>query len=285
MSSRWPPRIPSLGSGGGGPPPQIQDHFAPTIIVGNVPAGDPAIAQAAPFRYIPDPGDGTGIATGLAGLPVGGWLHIRRGTYTLSPAILPLSVAGVRVTGDGRSTLLVARPDDRRVFVMTNVAGRAPEVSHLSISLPEAIQGASGVALVDASASTEGRIQNVQVFSSTPGGDNPLESLLSIYRLGTEARLLDSYGTITTRNAAAPVAIVRVSGTRVLVQGGDYQGSDDGLVIDDQGSAIVSGNTFGAHASDAVRVEAGAATSLVVTNLLGGSPLNNLGGAEAAHNL
>lgn len=115
------------GGGGGG----TTDHFAPTIIVGNVLAGDPAVAQAAPFRYIPDPGDGSGIALALSEAVAlsAGVVHIRRGQYGLTdPAVFPLTVPpGVIVRGEGWGDIgsgvggtLIAAPLSvtQRMFVM-----------------------------------------------------------------------------------------------------------------------------------------------------------------------
>lgn len=102
MGSRWIPRITRPGTGGGSGPTGT-DHFAPAYIVGNVTQGDPAVAQVAPFRYIPDPGDGTGIEQALSEAALtGGVVYVRRGAYFLTEAISPLTVpSGVIMRGEG----------------------------------------------------------------------------------------------------------------------------------------------------------------------------------------
>lgn len=110
-SQRYEPEV-CFGVGGSSPPSGDQDRFAPKYIVGNVPAGDSAVAYSADgFRYIPDTGNGAGIASalGLAAISPGD-VWIRPGTYDFNlpdaPA-LPLAVpADVLVTGAGRTTVL-----------------------------------------------------------------------------------------------------------------------------------------------------------------------------------
>ena len=93
-----------FGSGGS----SGSDHFAPKYVVGNVPAGDPAVGSGPPFRYIPDPGDGSGIALALAeaGLAGGGDVHIRQGDYRLTGGQLDVP-ARTLVSGAGPSTRIV----------------------------------------------------------------------------------------------------------------------------------------------------------------------------------
>ncbi|NJN63446.1 MAG: hypothetical protein HC882_00280 [Acidobacteria bacterium] len=83
------------------------DRFAPRIIVGNVPAGDPNTDQSGAFRYIPDPGDGSGISTAITEantLAAGGDfvdIYLRPGLYDLEdgPTVLPTLGSGVRLYG------------------------------------------------------------------------------------------------------------------------------------------------------------------------------------------
>lgn len=110
--SRWPPRISQIG-GQPPPPPEVVDRFAPRYLVGNIPAGDLAVPQGAPFTYIPDAGDGAGIAAALAAAAVvPGDVWIRPGVYDLGAGAVtgPLSVpANVRVYGSGYTTVVRAR--------------------------------------------------------------------------------------------------------------------------------------------------------------------------------
>lgn len=142
------------GGGAGGPPGTQQVYFAPRIIVGNVLAGDSAVAYDTDgFTYIPDPGDGTGIEAALAALAlVGpGWIHIRRGEYDLaSGAVANLQVSdGVFISGDGETaTLILGRTDgDQTVFTFLGGGG----LRHIGIDVPSGDVGATGgsVILVD----------------------------------------------------------------------------------------------------------------------------------------
>ncbi|MGL4255619.1 MAG: hypothetical protein ACRCSL_04740 [Microbacterium sp.] len=120
----------STGGGSSGP-----DRFAPTIVVGNVPRGDSAVAYSQDgFTYIPDPGDGTGIAAAIAALnspgPIGGSIHIRRGIYDFneptSPA-LPLRVNGwVNIQGDGDYATQIYTPYTG-VPTLFRIGGAAPD--------------------------------------------------------------------------------------------------------------------------------------------------------------
>jgi len=140
------------GTGGGGP---SIDRFAPRIVVGNVPAGDSNVSQGAPFQYIPDPGDGSGLAAAITALAAtGGRIYVRRGTYTFggagSPA-LPLVVpSGVLIEGEsgggeggrGSSTNLVA-PGGATAQDMFQLSANAA-LERVRITVPANSGGAPG---------------------------------------------------------------------------------------------------------------------------------------------
>jgi len=135
---RFIPNIPQFGGGGGPPPPPVtpQDRFAPKYLVGNVQAGDSAVSYSTDgFVYIPDLGDGAGIALALTQPDGPGDVWIRPGTYDFgqggSPS-MPLTIpAGTRVQGSGNTTTLIARTvGDQGVFVLA--AGGAGTDSALS---------------------------------------------------------------------------------------------------------------------------------------------------------
>lgn len=109
-----------FGSGGS----SGSDHFAPKYVVGNVLAGDPAVGSGPPFRYIPDPGDGSGIALALTQPNGPGDIWIRPGTYTLAAA-LPAVPAGVLVRGSGRDTTIIVglSAGDQGVFALSAGSG------------------------------------------------------------------------------------------------------------------------------------------------------------------
>lgn len=103
------------------------DKFAPRYIVGNVPAGDPATPQTGPFRYIPDPGDGTGLALAVAESSVNpGPIYVRPGTYDwdAGPLAGPLTVGdGVLIQGAGSGvTFLVGSTGaDQGVLILAGL--------------------------------------------------------------------------------------------------------------------------------------------------------------------
>lgn len=95
-------------------------RFAPKYLVGNVLAGDSNVAGSANgFYYIPDPGDGSGIALALTQPDGPGDVWIRPGDYTRTvpdPLTIP---AGVRVQGAGpRTRILRTGTLDNGVFVL-----------------------------------------------------------------------------------------------------------------------------------------------------------------------
>jgi len=216
--------------------PAAADHFAPTLVVGNVIAGDPAAAQAAPFQYVPDPGDGTGIAAALAAVPAGGgWVHIRRGTYTLAAGVLPLTLpSGCRVTGDGPgATILVARADDRRVFAV-GVGAANCELSEIGFTLPAAAVGAAGLTMIDTIDGQHVRLVNLHVHG--PGtAFSADESLTSVIRADLDTLVQQCRISAMPHTPNASLACIRIAGSghnsRILenfVEGSDYQIFADG---------------------------------------------------------
>jgi hypothetical protein len=159
----------SCCEGGGGPPSQIQDHFAPKYIVGNVLAGDPAVAQGAPFVYIPDMGDGSGIALALTQPSGAGDVWVRPGTYDLGlGAAGPLVVPdNVRVYGSGATTNIIGKTTgDQGVFVL----GKNSQLRDLDVVVPASDTG-SVVSVAAVRSIGAEQIENVSVtFASAPGG-------------------------------------------------------------------------------------------------------------------
>lgn len=95
--------FPSGGGGGG----LSQDRFWPRYLVGNVPAGDSNTPYSVSgFDYIPDVGNGAGLAAALAAaVNDPGIVGVRRGTYDLNAPGAPAGVlsvpAGTSVVGMG----------------------------------------------------------------------------------------------------------------------------------------------------------------------------------------
>lgn len=228
--AKWQIRVgnPLAGIPGGG-------VFAPTIVVGNVPAGDPAVAQAAPFEYIPDPGNGSGIATAFATLAAagtGGWIHIRRGIYdfgALGAPALPLTIAGFRVAGDGCGTLLRMSTLDRRLFLMTTVpavTGRGPELYDVGVDWTTAALGAVGTEVIDASGSFRAVLSNVEVIKSAGPVLNADESVTSIFRGGILTRFLNCRAQNVDGEAGLGVVAFRLAGPTGECQGCSVTGAN-----------------------------------------------------------
>jgi len=115
-------------------------------IVGNTAAGDPATAQAAPFVYIADPGDGSGIAQALAlAATTSGSIFIRRGTYAYAGSAAMTVPANVRVLGEGPNTLVTSSADDNCIFLLND----GSELGNMSLTHIVGI-AAKGTALVQA---------------------------------------------------------------------------------------------------------------------------------------
>jgi len=165
----------NVSGGGGG-----ADHFTPNVIVGNVPAGDPAAAQAAPFQYIGDPGDGTGIAAALAALPVGGGtVGVRPGTYTAPAA--PLTVpAGAKMFGGGVNTVLVAGGTSRQL--VRQLAGSVVQGFQLRVNAPPSGAAGTEIVLLDGDAI----LRDCLIYGGAGAGD-PLfaETLTGIVRVSS----------------------------------------------------------------------------------------------------
>lgn len=165
---RWPVRI-SGGTAGGGGGGAGADKFAPRIIVGNTPNGDPAVAQVAPFEYIPDPGDGSGIAQALSTIGFGGGeIYIRAGIYdfALGAIVGPLSIpAGVQVRGAGvgSTSIITAFVGDQGAFAMQNLTS----LSDMSIASPG---GGDATGLSEALVSTVGIVNISRVKLTANGG-------------------------------------------------------------------------------------------------------------------
>lgn len=229
-------------------PPPPGPTFGPssaTIVVGNVPAGDPTQGQPGAFGYIPDQGDGNGIREALEAVTAegGGLVHIRRGVYDFglvsSPA-LPLTIRGLRVQGDGCSTVLRMSTTDRRLFVLETGGpdgfnGAAPELVNIGIDWTVAAPGAVGTELLDAAGGAEvsarAVLQNIDIQKNLGGAFvgpilNPEESLTSIIRTGFGTQLSDCNVFNVDGTANLTVVVIRLSTgsavvSKVVVIGGN----------------------------------------------------------------
>lgn len=117
----WTPQ----SAGGGG-----ANYYAPTFIVGNTAQGDVAGTNC-------DFVDAAGIVSALAALPVtGGWVHIKRGTYTLT-SFLEITLSNTTVTGDGAATIIVPDATALPAFEMPAENSRLQNLAiRLSATVP-----------------------------------------------------------------------------------------------------------------------------------------------------
>lgn len=125
------------------------DHFAPKFLVGNALSGAPAQSQAGYFRYVPDLGDGTGIAlalTEMAALGFAADLFIQEGTYTRAVGLARFVVpANCRVIGDAVGGVnIVTNAVDDCIFQL----GAGASIERMTLTQRGAL-GAAGSALVE----------------------------------------------------------------------------------------------------------------------------------------
>jgi len=189
-----PPFGDRASSGGSGPtPPASVDRFEATIIVGNVPNGDPATAQTGAFAYVPDTGNGVGLATALSdaaasGLPTR--IRLRPGTYdfSLSGTGLPRTIpSNVTLEGSGEGVTIVAgRAASRAVFEVAENAN----LRDLTITLPNPAGNVSGARVVRLAQSAIAERVTIEVGDNTGTQDD--DSLRACFDLqGLYARVLD----------------------------------------------------------------------------------------------
>ena len=180
-------------TGGGGAP---QEYFAPKYVVGCTlaPYNDSATPYSTGgFYYIPDPGDGSGIATALSyatltdpAFKAAGDVWIRPGTYDLTQAGSPTTAfavpAGILVRGSGPSTVISGRlAGDQRVFTL----GATSELRDLRINVIGEYTGTGDGLIECGGASTSPSwIERVDVqLDNTSVGSSTIRA--AVYATGT----------------------------------------------------------------------------------------------------
>lgn len=219
-----------MGIDSGYLPGQLGDElFSPVIVVGNTPAGDPTLAQSLPFQYVPDPGDGSGIAIALTAAAGRGDVYVRPGTYDFSQAgspALPLNIpASVRLYGSGDGTVFLARADTRGLFVLSNRS----RLESVLITVPDAAVGATGTGLV---AGTLCYVENVIVDLPTGNAGGANESLTEIFQTTNGMTLTNirvgSTGGYRPSDVGGP-ALAAVGGQNLTLSGGEFNNVDVGV--------------------------------------------------------
>lgn len=155
------------------------DHFGPRWVVGNELAGDPNVAQLGAFRYVPDPGDGTGIATALTEATAAGRgdILVRSGVYTLPSGTATYQIPpNVTLRGAGWETIIVGADDQRAVFRVE----QGGTLADLKITMPAPTEAPTGDLVVELAGSSTGNAtaQNVYVDASLGEALGTLDSLI-----------------------------------------------------------------------------------------------------------
>ena len=187
-----PPFGDRASTGGSGPtPPASTDRFEASILVGNTPNGDPATAQAAPFRYLGDPGDGSAIVTAIAEAALSGdptRIFLRPGTYSLAAGDLPLVLpSNVTLEGSGEGVTILAGTALAREVLQI---GEGANARDFSVTLPNPTAGATGARVVRLAESAIVERVTVTVGDNTGVQDD--DSLRACFDAqGLYARVLD----------------------------------------------------------------------------------------------
>jgi hypothetical protein len=142
----------------GGGPPSSTDHFARRYIVGIAGAGYPAVPQAAPFVYVPEPGDGSGLEAALALAAVNpGDVYVTAGAIALGGAVVaPLVIpAGCHVYGAGVGATSItgfSGAVDQGIFRLAGFGSGLSDLSLVGGSPDNPAPLGSSAALVDLAA-------------------------------------------------------------------------------------------------------------------------------------
>ena len=221
------------------------DKFAPKYLVGNIPAGDSATAYSSGgFVYIPDPGDGSGIASALSSASIVlGDVWIRPGLYDFGSGgvATPLTVPpGCRVQGAGViATTLRARPfGDQGIFVLPPNLGGNPGVQSIR-DMELQVPSASGSGLGSES------VILVQ------GGGAVLNGLLIGYNTDAQSTLRNGILVNTAGNITIPqtsIESISISPTGSTIQPGNISATSGIKVVEGQVAArntLVLGGDIG----------------------------------------
>lgn len=153
------------------------DHFAPRYLVGNALAGAPAVAQAGYFRYVPDPGDGSGIALAIAEAIIDrGDVWIGPGTYTYTGATRMIVPSYCRVRGAGAgATTIISSATDNAIFELAIGAS----LEHLSLTHSGTVPATSSALVVTQGPAVEISHVTFDLTLAAPGGTLTAAVLLS----------------------------------------------------------------------------------------------------------
>jgi|694.fasta_scaffold17096_10 hypothetical protein len=300
MSYRsWEPNaigsiVPPFGGSGGGPPPPPAgpDRFAPKYLVGNVPAGDSNVVYSSGgFFYLPDPGDGSGIAAALAAaVLVAGDVWIRPGIYNLGSGsvVTPLVVPTYcLVRGAGEATQILGKASvDQGVF---RLFGAGSGLRDLRIEAPPAAEPTAGsiavVSVVNARCSVQGCVVAVSADAASA-------LLYGIDAQGSAANITNNR--IISNGTNASGVPLRLSGGAAAASGNAIAASAAdvaAIFIASSENACTSNvcNLGAAPTTAAIVLAAGADNNIVLGNVCRTTPSvdDTAGGVgnEVAHNI
>jgi hypothetical protein len=200
VGSRYEIHLSAGGGGSGPPPPGSVDHFAPKYLIGNIPNGDDAVPyNTAGFMYIPDPGDGMGIALALTQPNGPGDLWLRPGLYdlgagsTAAPLVIP---PGIVVKGSGPTTVVRSKASgDQGVFRIDGSlpTGKFSTLRDMRVESVAEVSGGVSTALIRCTdpatiedvevilvASAEGSLRDAIQFESSTGSPLPPSRLSNV---------------------------------------------------------------------------------------------------------
>lgn len=224
---------PTTGGSGTG-----TDRFAPLVIVGNTLEGDPAAAYTTDeFHYVPDTGNGAGIATALTFLGAnGGRIYIKRGNYNFNNAGGPAAALSVPsstiIQGEGvTSTTITGLNAGSQGIFSLDPSAQVLDMTLVSGNADAAGTGLSGVI----QGRQQGILRNLEIFVSC-SATGALRAGVSwtagsvgneLVMDGVRFSLLTKTGAATPTLGIRAVAGSYVTMTNVVFDGGDLAISFD----------------------------------------------------------
>lgn len=247
MSSSRPEVHFATTSASSGPAPAPPALFAPKYLVGNVLAGDAAAEQNLDgFMFIPDPGDGTGLAMAFTAPNGVGDVWVRPGLYDLStgavavPMIVP---AGMTVRGAGQSTIIRAHTDaGSGQGVFTLLAGA--ELHSMRVVAPQPPQPTGGPTALISLAGDDAAVFDV-VASINPNVGDALQAVVQV-QPSLRARIIGC--ALSGLNANSGGAIVDIAGSQVVCSSNTIEAQNGDFCIRQTANhSYLAGNVLNAH--------------------------------------
>lgn len=214
------------------------DRFAPEVIVGNVPAGDPATDYTSDeFYYVADTGNGAGIEAAIALLGAeGGTIYIRRGSYDFNVAggpTGPITVpAKVSLVGAGDISTVITGLDAGAQGIFLVNDGCAIR----NMTLAQTVADAAGTGQAGVITGHNGcEITNCKIFVA-PSAASTLRACIAWTSGHVDTQLrIDKcllQGVAKLGAGTPSIGLSMVSGTYAALTGVTIQGVDIGISSD-----------------------------------------------------